>query len=386
MPFVRRTPIRGVVVFTLALIGCQGESSRTQNPQTEPRVETPKVAETPPLAPVVVKPPGPDHFVPPFVAKPRLLKSIPVRTLSWDMGIVRPGAKLEHRFEFVNDTDVSWSVKFVTPDCKCAVGEFTSRTIKPKEKSYLQVTFRADAREGPTLGTIGVDFHEIEAPRFALYVRGEVRKPFSAVPDRVDFGKLGPADQTQRVFELRNYTDKDIAMPLLVVPDWVRAEAKLAEKKADNDRSRQTWVVELHAEPGKLKNRADPGAVIVKVEGQDDVVTVPLLLKMKAPLEPLPGEIVFDDFRPGQATERTLLLELYPELGSLTEKDFALSHDLGDEFTAVVAKKLGTHRVQLALRYEPKAAYTSIEGTLTVTVRGKDTRPALVKISGTGAK
>lgn len=386
MPAVSHTLTRGLVIGLLALGACQrapvptapAQPTTAAHPAGQTAQPEEPVSSAPPL-----KAPPPESYVFPSSTKLRPKPPTPVRSLVWDMGLLSPGAKKEHKFALTNDSEAAWTVKFVTPDCKCAVGEFSTRTLKPKETSHLAVSFRADQREGDVLGAIAVDFQELEAPRYFLYLKGEVRRPLSVLPNTVDFGKVGPGDQVSRSVEVRNYTEQDISPPNVQAPPWLRVELKPVEKKTEDNRARQTWQLELHADPAKLTSAADPGVLVVTGDTAGAPVTVPLSLRRKAALEPNPGEVVFENFKRGETSERTFLLETYPNLAALTEQDLVLSHTLGDELT-VVAKKLAANRFQLVVRYQPRAAYASVEGELTVGARRQDIPPARVKIRGTG--
>ncbi len=382
MPLVRHLRIRGVAVAFLFLLGCQGQPAPA--PPSQPaEAAHPTPAPPAPDDTILITPPKPERYVPPIVGKSRPeVRVPPLRTIVWDMGVVPPGTKKEHRFAIQNDSQVHWTVRFVSPDCKCAVGEFTAKTVKPGETTHLAVSFRTDTREGNFLGSIGVDFMEVEAPRFMLFLKAEVRKPLAAVPAAVDLGRVGPADKVTHAVEVRNYSEADIAPPTVDAPPWLRVELKPVAKKKDDDRARQTWELAIHADLAGLKSAADPGALVVRAADALGTLTIPLSLKMKAPLEPSPAEVVFENYKPGELAERTFLLETYPDLATLTEQDLMVSHDLGDELTVSVVKKLGPNRFQLTARYRPAAAYATVEGELTVAVRGRDVPPARIKVRG----
>src|SRR5262249_55534270 len=182
----------------------------------------------------------------------------------------------------------------------------------------------------------------------------------------------GPVERVTQSVEVRNYTDRDLPPPKVEAPEWLQVQLSPVEKRAEDNRARQTWKLDLQGDLTKRKSASGPDQLLVRVDDQLEPVAVPVTLKLKAPLEAAPGEVVFEKFTTGQVHERTFLLETYPELNTLSAKDLTLSHDLGDELSAEVTKQLSPNRFQIVLRYHPKAAYASIQGELTVRVRDRD--------------
>lgn len=387
MTFVTRNISTGLFLGLVAVLGCQVQPTTAPVVTTEQAApEQPGAAETTPK-PVQKSEKVPayvDRFVPPSLGKmfPLPPKS-EIRTLAGDLGILRPGTSAEYKFAITNDAKIDWSVRVVIPDCNCSVGEFTQKVIKPGETSHLVVTQRVDQRDGPVVSSLAVNFWEAEAPKYLLYLRSEVRRPLVVVPNLVDLGRVGPVEQLARSVEVRNYSEKDIVQPTCDAPSWLQVKLTLVEKPAEDNRARQTWRADIQADLAKLPADAAPGQLLIRGGGPPESVAVPVQLTRKAPLEPAPAEVVFDKFTPGQVHERSFLLETYPDLKALSPKDLILTHNLGDEFTAEVVKQLTPHRFQVRTRYHPRAAWASVEGELTVSVRERDLPPARVKVKGT---
>src|SRR5262249_24339224 len=162
------------------------------------------------------------------------------RTTVWEFGVVRPGTELRHTFAIKNDTEIPWTVKYVSKSCACTVGEFSSKSVKPLEMLSVEVTFRVE-KEGTVHQSIVVDLKERKAPVLCFVMKGESRRPLSADPAMVDFGPVSSIDRVTRTVELRNYSDQDVSITRVEAPAWLKVEHRPIPNTSDKKQPRQAW-------------------------------------------------------------------------------------------------------------------------------------------------
>jgi hypothetical protein len=305
------------------------------------------------------------------------------QTHVWDFGVVPPGTEVRHRFRITNKTDFSWRITNVSKSCACTVGEFSARTIYPGEAASVELGYQARAQEGRVAQSIVVEFGEPQAPLVSLALKGEVRKPLSAWPAALDLGPVAPGTRIRRTLEVRNYTDRDLALVKIESPDWLKIEQRPVESKEEPYRPRQTWELVVQADALPAAGVDEPVLVVRTDSDQIGPLAIPVHRHRKAPLAAVPDALAFEAVGVGKTAQKSLILEVSPELGALTEKDLVLTHDLGEQLDLRVSGMATRNRFLVVGRFRPQRGPGAVEGELTVTTRVGMVSPLRVKVSGT---
>src|SRR5207245_4039546 len=137
-------------------------------------------------------------------------------------------------------------------------------------------------------------------------------------------------------------------------PDWLQAEARIVESVQAGNRPRQSWQIIVHADMSKFKATEGPTLVIHTNAAKIDPVVIPVHLEIKPPLEVVPNGLDFRMVSAGRTSQQTLLLDVSPEVGDLSEKDLVLTHNLGDELEIQVFKMASQNRFRLLGIFRPK--------------------------------
>jgi hypothetical protein len=299
---------------------------------------------------------------------------------TWDFGTSLPGKEMSHRFEITNPGPEPWKLRDVRPSCTCAVGKLPSKTVRPGETAWLEVTYKAPLRDGKVSGHVMVEFAE-PGPVFQLMIAGEVRGLLSADPPSLAFDYPPPGTRPSRTVTLRNRSDRRVKITRVEAPEWLRAEWRPADAAGPDGRPRQAWGLAVQADPGKL--RSAPGSATLTVHTDSDQVGPAFInVSLQAPLEASPDHLDFGPVKSGKTGVQKLLLRAAPGLGELTEKDLVFTHNLGDELDVQVQKGKSPHPLALSVRFQPKRSQGPVEGELEIKTRQGDVPPVRVKVYG----
>jgi hypothetical protein len=305
-----------------------------------------------------------------------------LKTIAWDFGILTPGTEARHRFTITNTSTITWTVKFVTKTCACTVGELSSREVKPSATTSLEVVFRAPAKEGSVHQAVMVEFAEPKTPLFNLAIQGEVRNPVSAVPAILDFGRVVTGTRPTQAIELRNYTDEDLAITKIEVPEGIRVDHERGESKETTHRPRQVWMLNVQVDPAKLKPDSKTAALVVQTNSKTLAqVRIPVIFRGQALLTSNPARLAFGSVETGQTAEKTVLLEASPELGPLTEKDLVSKVPPGNSFDVTITRTASPQRFLVTCRWRPRRS-GRVAGNLEITVRDKKVPPVRIPLTG----
>jgi hypothetical protein len=353
-----------LLAMVLALFGCQREPAPAglalrQQPRVEAEAELPTRVEGEAAD-----------------GGPTAASNSRLRIETWDFGIIPPRSELRHRYTIKNGSAATWTIKHVTPSCTCTCGEFTSRTIKPSESASLEVVYRAGDRDGDVYQAIMVEFAETNAPFFQLALRGEIRGLLSPSPPSVDFGRVWAAKHLSRSIHLRNFGEQDVTITRIDTPPWLQAQAQPVDSGQAGSQPRQTWEITANADVSKFK-AADVSALVVHTNASKiGPVVIPVHLEMRLPLEVVPNGLDFRIVPMGGSSQRTLMLDVSPELGDASEKDLVLTHNLGEELEIQVSKTATQSRFRLVGVLRPRRSTGAVHGELEIKVREK-TAPAV---------
>jgi len=98
-----------------------------------------------------------------------------------DVGRVRQGHKITHRFEIRNDGDAPLAITEVKPSCGCTVVEFDAR-IAAGEIGVIKAVVDTSRFRGPIAKSISVYTNDGENPRIVLVVKADIRTHLEASP------------------------------------------------------------------------------------------------------------------------------------------------------------------------------------------------------------
>jgi hypothetical protein len=363
---MRRTTAAGLFAALLAL-GCGGGPV----PENRPRSDN----QPPSPTPAAVEPtPAADTPLPEWTSETN------ARTLTWHVGVVRPGAELRRRFVITNNSSFPWTVAGVRPSCSCTVGKFSPESVGPSESTAAEVVFRAGAGEGDVAQTLVVTFREPQAPEVWFVIAGQVREQVAVVPPVLELGTVAGDARLERTAEVRNYGDKDVTVTRVEAPAWLRAEVKPAGGSVDG--ARQTWKLAVEADLAKYRPGNEAPVLVLHTDSpRAGALRVPVYVQVKAALTAVPGFLAFDPVAPGQTARKLLLLEAAAELG---EDDLRVTHDLGDAVAVQVAKLDAPRRFKLTVQYQPKQAGGRLAGELVIQARGGSGPPVRVPVFAQG--
>lgn len=308
-----------------------------------------------------------------------------MRVIAWDFGTIAPGATAHHRFTITNNDSRTWTVRNVTPTCACTLGEFTPRVLKPGAAGSLDVDFRAGVKQAVVAKTILVEFKELNTPVFQLVVQGEVSDSLSALPAAVKFGRVasGASAAPVRTVEVHNSSGRDVAITKVEHPDWVRVGHQPVEGKAPANGPRQKWTLRVRAEPGRLRPGLHTATVVVHTDGPGlEPLQIPVGLYLNAPLEPIPAHLTFEPVASGKTAQKTLFLEIAPDLQGVTAEDLELTHDFGEELEVPAPRQVTANRFLVTARFRPKRSPGKVKGELVIRAKGREVEPARVKVFG----
>jgi hypothetical protein len=312
---------------------------------------------------------------------PRAAPPLRLRMDKWDFGTALPAKEMRHRFKITNSSDQPWTLKQITSTCTCTVGQLPSKTIKPGETAWLEVTYRTPLRDGKVSGHVMVDFVAPAGPVFQLTIEGEVRSLLLAEPPSLDFDYSPTDTPANRTITLRSRSDRRVAITRVDTPEWLQAQWRPLDSSAKDDRPPQVWKLVVTANPGKLRSAPEPATLVVHTDTAQ-VGPAYITVRLKAPLEVAPAVLAFGNVKPGDTRLNRVLLRTTPDLGDLSDKDLVLTHNLGDELDVEVHKEKAAHLFVLFVRFQPKRARGKVEGEVEIKTRKGTVLPVRVKVSG----
>ncbi|HLJ91938.1 MAG TPA: DUF1573 domain-containing protein [Gemmataceae bacterium] len=365
-----RTFRRGLVAVLLsALLGCKREVPPATPDMDQSPVEAKAEMPTSPVRAV-------------DKAEPTAASGSRLRIETWEFGVIAPKTELRHRYTIHNNSNITWTIKQVTPSCSCTCGEFSQRTIKPSESTSVEVVFRTGDRDGTVYQAVMIEFAQTAAPFFQLAMKGEIRSLLSPSPSRVDFGRVWASKNLRQSIQLRNYSEQDIQIGRIDAPDWLQAEAQPGDRPSSGNPPRQIWNITVQADLSRFPTVADEPKLVIHTNAATlDPVVIPVHVELRPALEIVPNAIDFHVLATGISSQQALVLDISPEGGELSEKDLVLTHSLGEEMKIHVLKIGLQNRFRLTATYRPKQSKGAVRGELQIKVRDKDTPPARVPIS-----
>jgi len=160
-------------------------------------------------------------------------------------------------------------------------------------------------------------------------------------------------------------------------------EYQPVEGKAAPNGPRQRWTLQVRAEPGRLRPGLHTATVVIHTDGPGlEPLKIPVGLYRNGPIEPIPGHLTFEPVASGKTTQKTLLVEVAPDLQGVTAEDLELTHNFGEELEIPAPRQVAANRFLVTARFRPKRSPGKVKGELVIRAKGREAEPARVKVFG----
>jgi hypothetical protein len=109
-----------------------------------------------------------------------------------DFGNVYRGAKVLHKFEFVNSGSGPVAITGVHAACGCTAAEIEKgREYVPGESGFIEVSFNSADFQGRVVKSVTVITSEKLLPDRVLTIKADVKSEMEVMPPLADFGPIG---------------------------------------------------------------------------------------------------------------------------------------------------------------------------------------------------
>ena len=135
---------------------------------------------------------------------------VQVDQLEYDFGKMQRGTEQSHRFKISNAGNAPLRLETGKPSCKCTVSKLSTNVLKPGESIEMEVTWKAQAEEGPFRQWVPVTTNDPNQSRFELTMKGEITRPTGLVPREFYFSKMRIGDTRSAKVFLMSYLQDDV--------------------------------------------------------------------------------------------------------------------------------------------------------------------------------
>ena len=118
-------------------------------------------------------------------------RAVPL-AMSYDFGEVRPGTRVEHRFEIANRGDSVLELKPATASCGCRASLTAADTVAPGETGALVVSLQTDGKTGPRKAWARVQTNDPLIREIDLVLQGTVAGDVRVKTPRLYLGRVDP--------------------------------------------------------------------------------------------------------------------------------------------------------------------------------------------------
>jgi hypothetical protein len=156
----------------------------------------------------------------------------------YDFGTVKDAAPLQHRFQVMNDTPVTWTLERMKTTCSCAAAAVAGRPVQPGEVFEVAASYRPPAQEGKLLAKVFARFKEPEAPPLVFELRATTVHDFSVSPESITIDALARGRPAQRPIAVSNNSGRAWeGLDVAADASWL----KVAVRSVTPPQSRQTY-------------------------------------------------------------------------------------------------------------------------------------------------
>lgn len=273
--------------------------------------------------------PSPQAVIPPRSATPgdaspetRGIPKVVVEQEVFDFGTMDAKEEKKHAFVVRNEGDGLLEIENQGTSCKCAMSDFTTRTIGPGKSTKITLTWTAKEYFGPYEQRATIHTNDPEQPKITLAVKGRVTAALRSSPPEVVFSEMPAGQRVESKVYVFAYRSDELALTDVSLEDASTAEYF---DVASSRLSAEQLAAEKDAKSGyELVITIKPGLPLGRFR---QTILVDTNLPKDARLEiPIKGKVVSDfsivgrDWNeerqtlslgilpPGEGAERTLFL------------------------------------------------------------------------------
>jgi hypothetical protein len=219
-----------------------------------------------------------------------------------DFGDVYQGAKVSHKFQFVNSGSGPVAVTGVHAACGCTAVELEKgREYKPGETGDIEVQFDSTDFQGRIVKTITVMTSEKLLPDRVLTLKANVKSELEVMPPLVDFGSVSGGNAGERELKIVPVGAYDLKVAA------VEYNKDLLSVVSETKDRTTTLRVRLGAAvpTGFFKE-----SITVRTNSRHmPIVTIPVRGNIKGNVEFSPAYIEFGAIQPNETVKRSVTLK-----------------------------------------------------------------------------
>ena len=242
--------------------------------------------------------------------------SLKFTTHMHDFGNVYRGAKVSHKFQFVNSGSGPVAITGVHAACGCTAAEIEKgREYVPGESGFIEVSFNSADFQGRVVKSVTVMTSEKLLPDRVLTIKADVKSEIEVMPPLADFGPVGnPAAASSEI----------------VITPIGKFDLKIS--KIDFDAKLLTVTTVPGTKETRLKIALNPDVptgffketVFVRTNSTYlPVIEIPVRADIKGNVDFSPSYIEFGAIQPSESVKRSLTLK-YANPVKVTATDIEL--------------------------------------------------------------
>ena len=302
-----------------------------------------------------------------------------IRRLQVELGSVDPGSVIRKTVAIANDSSVSWHAASLSSGCSCVVHSIEPYQIDPDCKGVVSVEYKAPTKATVFDETVLVQFHEEQAPRFLIQIKGVVEPWCYATPRELDFGEIDHEESAQGrrvLLKLKPGAQINTNRPLQA-PEWV--DVKYANDfNALHGGAESCERVALDCRPS-FASDAPAGEftgviVFTSFANPTDKCTLPVRAIVAPSLKATPASLFLGTHKVGEQFTSVISLDgrcLPPQIEqSFVDEQIRVTHELGKLLDAKVVPTGNASKVVVECRFTMPDSACFFAGKIVVSCQG----------------
>lgn len=288
--------------------------------------------------------------------------------LTHDFGVIQPNVTEKCRFEIANPTSSPWTFKQTNAALCCVRPTISGPLIDAGGVGWVDVSYKAPAKEGDDLRAVDVVFTEPDAPSLRLLIRAAIREQLYAFPESIDYSGVGPDKQLVANLQVRNYSGAKWHRLFAQASEaWINLDVgpELPVARQSGDAPLEAWMVAVAVDPGALTPGMHGGTVRLSGDGYHR--DVPVKIEVLPPIAAIPSQLFFGRVAAGQLVERHIALMFTEAAAPAVPASISTTHGLANDLEVSIEKGRNARHFRLLARFHPVSLRGSITGTLHVT-------------------
>ncbi len=310
-----------------------------------------------------------------------------------DFGLLSPGARVNHRFTFNNESRAQWTVSEIRVSCVCNVADTSQRVIGPGSEGWVDVAYHAPSERSDENRSVVMTFTEPEAPVLVFTVRASVRDACEIEPKLLDLRHTvgAVAERQGRVLSLESYGSFSFGeLTAEAEAEWLQVVSvmdvtpPLATPESDDAkaivRPSESYRVRISADPAGLSEGVHSGKIVLasatgnlaetQIDGDGTSPApsrweVPVNLVVEAPIELHPPTLFFGELPSSGSRTKSVEIEFLAPVRRPPIDTARISHDLGDAVSANLAE-VGSNRWRLDCRLSANSSTGILQNDITI--------------------